>query len=93
MERAKLHDVQNRLGFVLTLARELAERAGDSATTHALKGVEAQLERARLAREDTLGRDDMTTAERTWLQDRRSPAAAHWNLLTDLTADRLPYAA
>jgi transcriptional regulator with XRE-family HTH domain len=90
--RAKLYDVQNRLGFILTLARELAERANDAATANRLHAVEQQLERARLAREDTLGREAMTTAERRWLHDQRSPAAEHWNLLTDLAAERLPYA-
>jgi DNA-binding XRE family transcriptional regulator len=92
VEHAKLNNVQNRLGFVLTLARALAERARDSATASKLRGVEEQLERARLVREDTLGREAMTTAERRWLHDRRSPEATHWNLLTDLSAERLPYA-
>ena len=28
-----------------------------------------------------------------WLRERRPPQAKHWNLLTDLSRDDLPYAA
>ena len=91
-ERAKVKDVQNRLGFVLTLTRQLAERNGDRALALKLLGLEQQLDRARLAKEDTLGRESMTVAERRWLHDKRTPEAQHWNLLTDLVPDHLPYA-
>jgi transcriptional regulator with XRE-family HTH domain len=91
-ERAKVKDVQNRLGFVLTLTRQLAERNGDHATAHKLSGLEQQLDRARLVKEDTLGRESMTVAERRWLHDQRSPEAQHWNLLSDLVVEHLPYA-
>ena len=91
-ERAKVKDVQNRLGFVLTLARQLAERNGDHATALKLSGLEQQLDRARLVKEDTLGRESMTVAERRWLHVQRSPEAQHWNLLTDLVPEHLPYA-
>ena len=91
-ERAKVKDVQNRLGFVLTLTRQLAERTGDRTLALKLSGLEQQLDRARLAKEDTLGRESMTVAERRWLQGKRSSEAQHWNLLTDLVPDHLPYA-
>jgi transcriptional regulator with XRE-family HTH domain len=90
-ERAKVKDVQNRLGFVLTLTRQLAERNGDHVTALKLSGLEQQLDRARLVKEDTLGRESMTVAERRWLHDRRPPDAQHWNLLTDLVSEHLPY--
>jgi acetyl esterase/lipase len=35
----------------------------------------------------------MTNVERRWLREHRSPHAAHWNLLTDLRREHLPYAA
>jgi hypothetical protein len=92
VDRAKANDVQNRLGFVVTLARQLAERHGDVAAALRLAGLEQQLDRARLVKEDTLGRESMTLAERRWLQDRRSSEARHWNLLTDLLPEHLPYA-
>ena len=91
-ERAKVKDVQNRLGFVLTLTRQLAERNGDHATAFKLSGLEQQLDCARLVKEDTLGRESMTAAERRWLRDQRPPEAQHWNLLTDLVPEHLPYA-
>jgi hypothetical protein len=34
----------------------------------------------------------MPAAERRWLASNRSPLARHWNLLTGLTVDQLPYA-
>ncbi len=91
--RVKVHDLQNRLGFVVTLARALAERQKDHARAFQLADVERRLERSRLAREDTLCHDSMTEAERRWLREQRPPEARHWNLLTDLVSDHLPHAA
>ena len=91
-ERAKVKDVQNRLGFVLTLTRQLAERRGSHATASQLLALEQRLDPARLVKEDTLGRESMTAAERRWLRDQRPPEAKHWNLLTDLVPEHLPYA-
>jgi transcriptional regulator with XRE-family HTH domain len=88
---AKLHDRQNRLGFAVSVAREVAERTNDDSRAEELGQCLEPLERARLAREDTFCRDAMTQAERTWLREHRSPTAAHWNLLTDLRGERLAY--
>lgn len=93
IERVKVADLQNRLGFVVRLAKQVAMRKGDRAAVAVLAGVEDRLERSRLVREDTLCRESMTIAERRWLTTARSPDAAHWNLFSDLRADRLPYAA
>ena len=94
VEHAKRHDVQNRLGFVVAVARALATRdAGLSDAEAKLAMAEERLERSRLAREDTLARESMPAAERRWLAENRSPAARHWNLLTSLSADQLSYAA
>jgi transcriptional regulator with XRE-family HTH domain len=87
--RAKLHDVQNRLAYVVTLASELAG-AGVAAQ---LRELVLGLEPSRLAREDTLCHDSMPETERRWLRERRSQEAEHWNLLTDLRREHLPYAA
>lgn len=88
---AKLRDLQNRLGFVVSLAREVAEREGDPRRLAALRVLEATLDRSRLARDDTLGRAALPEAERRWLGTHRSAAARHWNLLTDWTAEALRY--
>jgi transcriptional regulator with XRE-family HTH domain len=93
VREAKLHDLQNRLGFVVGLAKQVAERKEQPATAEALAAVERRLEPSRLAREDTLCHDSMTQAERRWLRERRSTQAQHWNLLTSLVPDHLSYAA
>jgi transcriptional regulator with XRE-family HTH domain len=93
VREAKLHDVQNRLGFVVALARQVAERKNDSATAETLAAVQRQLESSRLAREDTLCRESMTQAERRWLREHRPVLAQHWNLLTGLVPEHLSYGA
>ncbi len=93
IREARLLDLQNRLGFVVTLARRLAEGAGDQPRAHALKDLETVLERSRLAREDTLCRASLPEAERRWLAKHRPREARHWNVLTDWTADALRYVA
>ncbi len=90
--QVKLHDLQNRLGFVVGLARQVAERKAQGATAEALAVVERRLEPSRLAREDTLCRESMTQAERRWLRQRRPAQAQHWNLLTGLVPEHLSYA-
>ncbi len=93
VQRVKVADLQNRLGFVVRLARQVAAHKRDDAAVTVLADVEHRLERSRLVREDTLCRESMSAAERRWLTTARSPDAAHWNLFSDLTAERLPYAA
>jgi len=88
VERAKVHDVQNRLGYVVALASQLA----DPALAERLRKLVERLEPSRLAREDTLCHDSMTETERRWLREHRPPEAKRWNLLTDLTREHLSYA-
>jgi len=90
---AKLRDRQNRLGFVVALARQAAERDGSSQLEQELGTRVAKLEPSRLAKEDTLCRESMTRAERTWLREHRPKLAEHWNLLTDLTVEQLDHVA
>jgi hypothetical protein len=89
-DQAKLKDVQNRLGFLVGVAKDVASATQNSAL-EPLSVAEATLERSRLAREDTLCRDSMPEAERRWLKANRSPLAEHWNLLTGMNADQLSY--
>jgi hypothetical protein len=91
VDQAKLANLQNRLGYLVTLARTAAERRGDAGAAQALTDAAHRLEEARLAKEDTLGRE-LTEAERRHLREHRPPAAAHWNLLTNLRAEDLRYA-
>jgi transcriptional regulator with XRE-family HTH domain len=85
--QSRLLDLQNRLGFLLTLASRLAMTQGDD-----LEDALSLLEPSRLAREGTLCRESMSKAERNWVREHRSPDAAHWNLLTTLAVDQLTYA-
>jgi len=89
---AQTRNLQNRLGFVTTLARRLAEARGDSEAAALLAEPEARLDEARLAREDTLCHRSLSEAERRWLRENRPPEARHWNLLTDLSPEHLRYA-
>jgi transcriptional regulator with XRE-family HTH domain len=96
VQNAKLHDLQNRLGFVTTLACELgasrsSSQSTDEGRSRKLKEYAAVLDRSRLAKEDTLCHDSLTEAERKWLRVNRSAEAAHWNLLTDMKAENLPH--
>ncbi len=93
MREAKVRDVQNRLGFIVTLGRWIAAKRGAAAPQRRLREVEAVLQQSRLAREDTLCQGRLSEAERKWLRQARSADARHWKLLTDLDPENLPYAA
>jgi transcriptional regulator with XRE-family HTH domain len=92
VNNAKLHDLQNRLGFVVTLARRFAERTDAAEKVSLLAQYEARLERSRLVREDTFCHDSLTNAEKEWLREKRPTEAQRWNLLTDLAPEQLTYA-
>jgi transcriptional regulator with XRE-family HTH domain len=93
VRQAKLNDVQNRLGFVVDLARQVAEKSQNQSALAQLSEVSDLLERSLLAREDTLCRESMSEVERNWLAENRSPYAKRWNLLTGLSPEQLSYAA
>lgn len=88
VRQGKLEDLQNRLGFLVTLARQLAEQRDNAEVVARLTRAEKALEYSRLQREDAF-RVSMTEAERRWLREHRSPEATHWNVLTSLTASEL----
>jgi transcriptional regulator with XRE-family HTH domain len=92
VRNAKVRDRQNRLGFAVSLASEVAEGKKESDRATKLQQCLENLESARLAREDTFCHDSMTQVEKAWLREHRSPTAAHWNLLTDMKGEQLAYA-
>lgn len=93
-DQAKLRNLQNRLGFVVALARQAAERnPGFRRRVEGLTRFEEALEPSRLAREETLGQPHASGRLRAWLREERSDTARHWNLLSDLKVEHLPYAA
>ena len=82
--QARIHNLQNRLGFLVSLARRCAgANPPPSSSERALGALVHELERSRLANEDTLCEGPLPPARRRWLMERRTPDAAHWNLLTD----------
>ncbi len=89
-DNAKLNNAQNRLGYVVHLAEQTSL---DPQAVAVLAGWKAELEKARLAHEGTLCRDSMSEPERKWVKAKRPEAAVHWNLLTTLRAEELPYVA
>jgi transcriptional regulator with XRE-family HTH domain len=86
------HHLQNRLGFVTSLARRVAEARQDARTAAILKAQEGILDSCRLAKEDTLCHESMPEAEKRWLKENRPAEALYWNLLTDLSPQHLSYA-
>jgi transcriptional regulator with XRE-family HTH domain len=92
VNESKQHDVQNRLGFAVTLARELAEIEGNEAAAQKLCEIESLLERSILAKPQTLCHENMSQAERRWLQHHSSAEARRWNVLSDLTPEHLTHA-
>jgi transcriptional regulator with XRE-family HTH domain len=95
VDQARLNNLQNRLGFLLDLAYEIAEArlaAGQFDEEHLvrLEAMRGQLEASRLANDDTLARE-LTATERQFFHEHRSETARHWNLLTGLTREQLPY--
>src|SRR5438128_5437606 len=92
VREAKLRDLQNRLGLVVTLARRLAERAGDQPRARALEEFEAALHRGRLACEVTVCQPTRPGEKRQCKDEHRSPEAKRWNILSDWTADALRFA-
>jgi transcriptional regulator with XRE-family HTH domain len=92
VETARKFNLQNKLGFVVTVARQLAENRNESTTARELVHLEELLEESRLAKEGYFYRPPLTESEREWLRQNRSSAAEHWNLLTDMRPEQLSYA-
>lgn len=89
---ARKYNLQNKLGFVVTLARRLAEKQNNHTRSRELMQLENALDDSRLAKEDVFYRPLRTESEREWLRKNRTEDAAHWNLLTDMRPEHLQYA-
>ncbi len=87
---AKTYDLQNRLGYVVSVARSFVEGRNDKAAAE-LQRRETELERSMLVREDTLCNETMTNAERRWLTANRPANAKRWNVLADLRPEHLDH--
>jgi hypothetical protein len=83
VRESRARNLQNRLGFVVTLAKEAAGK-------QELQALEQTLADSKLAKEDSFCRE-LNDAERRWLRENRSKQAEQWNLLSDMRPDTLRY--
>ncbi len=88
---AKMHDAQNRLGFLLSLAYHLAVNKGDTEKQKILKNLLSDLEKSRLVREDSFRRTNLTEIEKNWLKTNRTKEARYWKVLSNLSVEHLDY--
>ena len=88
---AKLDDAQNRLGFLLSLARAIAQRAQDENKTGLFRHLLSNLEKSRLLRDDSFQRNSMTESEKAWLRKNRPRRARDWRVLSNLSENHLIY--
>src|SRR3990172_1603580 len=92
VKRARENNLQNRLGFVVDLARRVAESKPQyQSRVKVLGQLRQELDMSRLVREDTLCQESLPAPKRRWLVQNRPPEAAHWNLLTDWRPEVLSY--
>jgi hypothetical protein len=92
IDQAVQRQVQNRLGFIVTLARRTAEKQGPHEAARSLSRVEDAIRRKRLDYGDTSWPSSLAEAELSWLRHSRTNDAADWNLLTGVNFEHLSYA-
>ncbi len=85
VREARARTLQNHLGFVVTLARQVAGRDD-------LQPLEQMLADSKLEKENSFCKE-LNEAERRWLREHSSEEAKQWNLLSDLRPDALRYVA
>ena len=91
LDQARRHNLQNRLGFMVSLARRVAEGHPPlQARAEPLQRLEDAARPSRLAQEETFS-EPVSDRMREWLQQNRTEDAAVWNLLTDWKPEYLRY--
>jgi transcriptional regulator with XRE-family HTH domain len=85
VREARVHNLQNRLGFVVTLGLRAVGR-------NDLQPLEQRLVDSKLVREDSFCKE-LSEPERRWLREHSSDEARQWHLLSDLRPDALRYVA
>lgn len=84
VREARARNLQNRLGFAVTLCRRAAGRDD-------LQRLEQTLADSKLEKEDSFCKE-LNDAERRWLREHSSEEARQWHLLSDLRPDAVRYA-
>lgn len=94
VKQARLLGLTNRLGFTVTLAKQVAEGKGETTSDvyRALVQMEQELFRTRLAEPDTFCQGHLSPRQCEWLENARPAAARQWNLLTNWQPEHLQYA-
>jgi len=87
----KLRNRQNRLGFVVSLATNMARHFKRTDVVVRLEAVLLLLEDARLVKEDTLCQESWPPSRKERVRSVRSRLAAHWNLDTRLSEKDLDH--
>lgn len=90
VENARKFNLQNRLGFIVSLAKRTAENRNNPRVA-SLNSLTDFLNESRLVKEDAFYRKPRTESERNWLRENRTRDAEHWNLLTDMKPEHLQY--
>jgi transcriptional regulator with XRE-family HTH domain len=85
VREARVHNLQNRLGFVVTLEQRASGR-------NDLLPIEQRLVDSKLVKVDSFCKE-LSEPERRWLREHSSDEARQWNLLSDLRPDALRYVA
>lgn len=85
VREARANNLQNRLGFVVTLGQRAAGR-------NDLQPLEQTLVVSKLVKEDSFCKE-LNEPERRWLREHSSVEAREWHLLSDLRPDALRYVA
>jgi transcriptional regulator with XRE-family HTH domain len=85
VREARVRNLQNRLGFVVTLGRRATGRDD-------LQPLEQTLADSKLEKEDSFCKE-LNEAERRWLREHSSQEARQWHILSDLRPDALRYVA
>lgn len=83
VREARARNLQNRLGFVVTLGRRATGR-------NDLHSLEQTLADSKLEKEDSFCKE-LNEAECRWLRENSSEEAEQWHLLSDLRPDALRY--
>jgi transcriptional regulator with XRE-family HTH domain len=83
VREARARNLQNRLGFVVTLARHAAGRED-------LQPLEQTLADSKLEKEDSFCKE-LNEVERRWLREHASGEAKSWHLLSDMRPEGLRY--
>jgi transcriptional regulator with XRE-family HTH domain len=89
--QAKVHNRQNRLGFVVALSAKVAKKHAKRDVVKRLSQVVKTLEEGRLAKTDTLCQESWPPSQRKFAHNQRSVLAAHWKLDTRLTEENFAY--